>query len=128
MADIIKINIEFTPQRERLLIIPDKIEVKLGSIVQWNLVGLKRYYRDSGFFRRGMVITLYFNDQSPFRWKRQFVQIYGEPPFFPPYPSNLVRLAEDAADEKGEYKYGVKVDDAGSNETIYDDDPFLIVY
>jgi hypothetical protein len=37
-------------------------------------------------------------------------------------------LAEDIADEKGDFKYGVRVTEAETDEQLYDEDPFLIVY
>jgi hypothetical protein len=128
MADTVKIDIQFTPQREKMLIIPDKIEVQQFSIVQWNLLGIDKYYFESDFFRRGLIFTIYFNGKSAFSWRRQFVQLHGNPRFVPLYPNRYIRLAEDVASEKGDYKYGIKVEGSESNETLFDEDPYLIVY
>lgn len=37
MAEIFTINIELTSERQKLLKIPELIEVPRGSIVQWNI-------------------------------------------------------------------------------------------
>ena len=128
MAETIKINIQITQQKEKLLKIPERIIVPQNSIVQWNIIGLDKFYiKTPIYWRNGLIFTLYFSDKTPFRWKRQFIQLHEDPRFFPFYSSKIVRLAEDVADEKGDYKYGVKVSDGESDETIYDEDPFLIV-
>lgn len=126
MAEIIKINIEVTSERQRLLLIPEKIEVPQFSIVQWNINDFDRYlYKARGRFE-SLIFTLYFDGNSPFIWKRQFVQLYD--PQFGPFYAKTIRLAEDVADEKGDFKYGISVFDTEKNEPIYDEDPYLIVY
>ena len=121
MAEIVTINVDFSDQ-QRKLIIPEKIEVKQFSIVQWNVRNINRYL---DFEREGLIFTLYFENESPFQWKRSFIQI--GPTFFYPYRNNIIRLAEDSADKKGDYKYGVKIESAHNNETLFDEDPYLIV-
>lgn len=130
MAELIKVNIDISERQEKLILkIPETIKVPVGSIVQWNIIGLdKRFNEPPMLWRRGLIFTLYFSGKSPFRWKRQFVQLHQDPRFFPYYPSNIVRLAEDIADEKGDFKYGVKVTDGESDETLIDEDPYLIVF
>lgn len=128
MAEIFRVNIEFTGDRERLLRIPEKITVPQFSIVQWNIVKTGKYIFESALWRRGLIFTIYFNDKSPFSWKRQFVQIREDQLLKPNYASIIIRLAEDVADEKGDFKYGVRVDESGFNEQLYDEDPFLIIY
>lgn len=127
MAEIIKINVEITQQKEKLLKIPETTRVPLNSIVQWNIVGLDRYFDEPNFRRRGLIFTLYFSDKSPFSWKQQFIQLQ-DPHFFPYYPNRIIRLAEEVADEKGDFKYGVSVTEAKTDKPLYDEDPFLIVY
>jgi hypothetical protein len=129
MAEIIRINISLNQHRQNLLTIPKEIRVPQFSVVQWNIVGLDKYYIKTDLIRRrGVIFTLYFDKETPFRWKRQFVQIHKNPRYLPDYSSRVLRLAEDVADEKGNYKYGVRVSDAEQNETLYDEDPILIVY
>ena len=127
MAEIIKINVEITEQREKLLRIPERIRVPQNSIVQWNIIGLDKYFDRPNYGRGGLIFTLYFSDKTPFRWKRQFIQLQ-DPRFFPYYPNRVIRLAEEVADEKGDFKYGVSVTEAESDKILYDEDPFLIVY
>jgi len=127
MAEIIKINVEITQQREKLLRIPETTRVPQNSIVQWNIVGLDKYFDEPNFRRSGLIFTLYFSDKSPFRWKRQFIQLQ-DPHFFPYSPNRIIRLAEEVADEKGDFKYGVSVTEAETDKPLYDEDPRLIVY
>lgn len=130
MAEIFKINIEIREQQEKLLLkIPESTKVPVGSIVQWNIIGLDKHYNNPPLhWTKGLIFTLYFSDGSPFRWRRQFVQLQHDPRFFPYYSNKIVRLAEDIAYETGNYKYGVKVTDAESDETLFDEDPYLIVF
>ncbi|MDR3678433.1 MAG: hypothetical protein P4L41_00605 [Flavipsychrobacter sp.] len=39
----------------------------------------------------------------------------------------IVRIAEDEAEKKGHFKYGVKVESGQTGEMLYDEDPTLIV-
>lgn len=126
MAEIIKIDIELTTEKQQLLKIPEIIEVPKGSIVQWNIKNFEEFrqnwHRPFGSF----IFTLYFENKSPFKWKRTFIQLFD--PHFGPYYSKIIRLAEDVADKKGDYKYGVSVFDAEQNEPVYDEDPILRVF
>lgn len=130
MAEIIKVNIEISEQQEKLsLKIPEITKVPVGSIVQWNIIGFAKLYKVPPiFWRRGLIFTIYFSKKSPFSWRRQFIQLHQEGRFFPYYLSNLVRLAEDFADEKGDYKYGIKVNDGTTGDEVFDEDPYLIVF
>lgn len=127
MAELIRVNIEFTGERNKLLHIPEKIEAPQFSILQWNIVNLDKYY-ESDLRRRGLIFTIYFSDKSPFPWRRQFMQLSNDPRLLPYYPNKIIRLAEEVVEEKGDFKYGVKVDEGESNDPVYDEDPFLIVY
>jgi hypothetical protein len=126
MAEIFTIDIELTSERQKLLKIPELIEVPKGSIVQWNIKNFEEYrhklHRPSG----SLIFTLYFENKSPFKWKRTFIQLFD--PHFGPYYSKTIRLADDVADKKGDYKYGVNVFDAELNEPVYDEDPILRVF
>lgn len=123
--EIIKINIDVLPERNKMLKIPEIIKVPQFSVVQWNLIikdELLYYY----LRRRGLIFTLYFEDNSPFQWKRNFIQPGASFPF--EMPPNIIRLAEDNADKKGDYKYGVKIEESDSGNVLYDEDPLLIVF
>jgi len=128
-VSISKINISASVQQEKFLLgIPKTVKVPQGAIVQWNIVGLENFLNESSLWRRGLIVTLYFSDKSPFHWKRQFVQLQN----FrcnSYITSNIIRLAEEMANEKGDYKYGIQVTDGSSDETIlFDEDPYLVVY
>jgi hypothetical protein len=126
MAELIKINIEVNSSEEKLLSIPQRIEVPQFSVVQWNISDYGDYLYESNQRRRSLIFTLYFEDKSPFSWKRKFIQLYH--PYFILYYSTIIRLAEDVVDVKGDFKYGVSVFDADQNSQVYDDDPYLKVY
>lgn len=130
MAELIKVNIEFSEQQEKLILkIPERIKVPLGSIVQWNIIGLNKHDNQLLLHQsKGLIFTLYFSDKSPFRWKRQFIQLHSPLLNFSYHPNSIVRLAEEIADERGDFKYGVRVTDGLSDETLFDEDPYLIVF
>lgn len=126
MAEIISIDIEVNSNREKLLTIPERIEAPQFSIVQWNVKDFDQYlYKVHSPFR-SLIFTLYFNAESPFSWKRNFIQLYD--PHFGPFYSKVIRLAEDVVGVKGDFKYGVSVFNVDQNETIFDDDPYLKVF
>lgn len=127
MAEIFRVDIQFHPQQESLLIIPEEIKVPQFSVVQWNIIGPDKYFFEHNFWRRGLIFTLYFDKESPFRWKRQFVQVHEDPRFYPNYPTRLLRLAEDVTDEKGNYRYAVTVSNAEDNEALYEAGKMLVV-
>ncbi|MCW3107100.1 MAG: hypothetical protein JWQ09_1606 [Segetibacter sp.] len=128
-ADLFRVNIQFTGEREKLLRIPERIEAPQYSLIQSNISGLDKYFYDTDLRRRRQLIfTIYFRDKSPFPWKRQFVQLQGELRNYRYLSKRVVRLAKEVADEKGDFKYGIKAEDSNSNETIYIEDPWLVIY
>lgn len=122
MSEIYIINIEWMPNRQKLLEIPEIIEVPRGTVVQWNINKNKNFEPFIAF--KNLIFTLYFSNKSPFYWKRTFIQL-NEPQL---NNSQIIRLAEDVADKKGDYKYGVSIFDTNRNETLYDEDPILRVF
>ncbi len=126
MAELFTIDIELTSNREKLLKIPELIEVPKNSIVQWNIKDFEEYRRKMDRPFRSLIFTLYFENKSPFNWKRTFIQLFD--PHFGPYYSRTIRLAEEVATKKGDFKYGVSVFDAEINEPVYDEDPLLRVF
>jgi len=126
MAEIFTINIELTTERQKLLKIPELIEVPKGSIVQWNIKNFEEFRHNWHRPFGSLIFTLYFENKSPFKWKRTFIQLFD--PHFGPYYSKTIRLADDVADKKGDFKYGVSVFDAEQNEPVYDEDPLLRVF
>lgn len=126
MAEIFTINIKLTSEPQKLLQIPEIIEVPKGSIVQWNIKNFEEFLNKWNRPFGSIIFTLYFENNSPFEWKRRFIQLFDH--HFIPYYSKIIRLADDVADKKGDFKYGVSVFDAEQNEPIYDEDPLLRVF
>lgn len=121
-----RVDIEFHPKQVKLLVIPEKIIVPQYSVVQWNIVSKDMDLFESKW-REGLIFTLYFNDASPFLWKRQFIQLHDSRQLYPEFPRKILRLAEDVAEKKGDYKYGVSISEAETDETLYDEDPYISV-
>ncbi len=124
-SEIYRIDIQLSANVQLIPKIPERMEVPQGAVVQWNLM-VPKDDLDSFFIRRSVIFTLYFSNLSPFAWKRQFVQTPLR--LFPIRSPRILRLAEDVADVKGDYKYGVNAVDGNSGEQLFDDDPLLIVY
>jgi hypothetical protein len=126
MAEIFTINIELTFEGQKLLKIPELIEVPKGSIVQWNIKSFEEYKHILNRPFGSLIFTLYFENKSPFKWKRTFIQLFDT--HFESFYPKTFRLADDVADKKGDFKYGVSVFDAEQNEPVYDEDPLLRVF
>ena len=126
MAEIIRINIDASPNRERFLTIPEIIEVPKLSVVQWNIINFEENLYNKNRHFRSLIFTLYFDNKSPFGWKRKFIQLHRLD--YGPIYSKTLRLAEDVAEKKGDFKYGISVVDAEQNEPIFDEDPLLRVF
>ena len=128
MAETYRIDIEFRPDSDKKLIIPETIRVPQNSVIEWSIKELDEISYNKTYYRTGLIFTVYFNKKSPFDWKKESLRIYGDPLFPPFYPFRQVKLAEGVAEIKGSYKYGVKVAEPGNSEPIYDEDPTIIVY
>lgn len=135
MAEIIKVDLNLNFDRDndnilikeqRLLTIPEIVEVPQFGVVQWNIKNFEEYRMRTHRRERSLIFTIYFDKESPFDWKRNFVQLYDFP--FGPFYAKNVRLAEGVAERKGDYKYGISIFDAEQNETIFDEDPIVRVY
>jgi hypothetical protein len=134
MAEIIKVdlNLNFEVDRdnvflkqEKILTIPEIVQVPQFAVVQWNIKNFEEYRMRTHRNERSLIFTIYFDKESPFDWKRNFVQLYDFP--FGPFYANNVRLAEGVAEKKGDYKYGISIFDANQNEEIFDEDPIVRV-
>lgn len=133
MAEIIKIDLTLNFERERdnvfskqdrMLTIPEIVQVPQFAVVQWNIKNFEEY-RMRTRNKRNLIFTIYFDKESPFDWKRNFVQLYDFP--FGPFYAKNVKLAESVAERKGDYKYGISIFDADQNEEIFDEDPIIRV-
>lgn len=128
MAEVYKIEIEFRPESNRPLFIPEKISVKQNTLIEWNIIGGDDFYLWDRYYRTGLVFMLYFDNKSPFSWQKESLRIIGGPRF-PLFNYNQpMKLAEGLAENKGDFKYGVKVSEIGKDEPIFDEDPYINVY
>ena len=124
MSKITVIKINFDPFGRKTLSIPETIEAPQYSIIQWNIVGLaKLNNHESIYSNRRISFILYFENRTPFNWREKTISNY-----YSNFPSRIIKLAEDTATEKGEYKYGVKIIDSESKKTLFDEDPLIIIY
>ena len=130
-----KIYLDFDLTSENPLILPKKVEVPLYTIIEWtisNMLDLEGFIRENPKLRSGLSLTVYFEKESPFEWKKESLKIIGDPLYY----SILSKISEEysfniaygVAKNKGEFKYGLKASQLGKDEPEYDEDPFLIVY
>lgn len=134
MPETIKINVDFTYNPNKLLTIPERTEVPKGSKVNWNLrfpIPIVDPIIDIYTLQQELFLfTLYFANTTPFDWKKESLRVIPLRANIPSFFSGSLDfpLAEGVAESTGEYKYGVKVSLAFNNESIYDEDPYLIVF
>jgi hypothetical protein len=129
MAENIKIQIEF--RVDRGFVYPEHIRVPVNTRIEWEIIDLNVNQSSRQFFETGLTFELYFQNRSPFRWRRESVGFeYPRPTntgggLSPQYAPMIKTLASAVAEEKGDFKYGIRVVDSINNSTIYDDDPWL---
>lgn len=128
MAETYRINIEFRPEYNRPLIIPERIRVPRNSIIEWTIKEFDDLYFRQRYYRKGLIFTVYFDKESPFGWKKESLRLYGDPLFPPFFLDKPIKLAEGTAENTGDFKYGVKVSAIDNDEPIYDEDPYIEVY
>jgi hypothetical protein len=126
-----KIDVEF--RLGKGLVIPEHISVPLNSRVEWNIVDKDVAESRNRFNGSGLKFTLYFQDKiSPFSWNQSESTLsysmddaknndgsYSE--------FKVTKVASGSADQKGDYKYGIRVEDEKNKENLYDEDPWLHV-
>lgn len=116
-------NIRITGTLQHTRTEPERAEVAVGEHVQWSI-------EVAG--RNGSVEwEIYFEERSPFR-RRSFrvATAVQRPLTFPPTGEEGVHVGQisaGAAEEPGEYKYGVRATDQETNRPLSDDDPYIIV-
>lgn len=132
MADTYKIIIEF--RADQGFNLPEHISVPLNSKLEWEITDLNVNQSSRRFRQSGLRFQLYFLGDSPFNWQVQTTNIrYPRPqssgdgremqlaPLTQP-------LAVGVAQERGDFKYGVRVSDVENDEILYDDDPYIHVF
>ncbi len=116
-------NIRITGTLARTRTEPEKAEVGVGEHVTWSIAVAGR--------SRSVEWEIYFEDRSPFR--RRSYQVATEatvPRTDAPGGETSVHVGQidaGAAEEPGEYKYGVRATDKANQQALSDDDPYLIV-
>lgn len=130
-----KQNTKKTPQIElnfqENLILPEKSIIPVDSQIDWVI---KNPIRSFKFIRRfiknyrdilnsEILATIYFDDESPFRWKNKSKILSMEG-----FDSNdTFIVASGIAEYKGDYKYGIKIEIMDSTSDEYDEDPILSI-
>jgi len=95
---------------------PDPAVVKRGELVSWR-------FQANGVHNRPIRWLIYFDKRSPFGRQGNRLSTTTVP-----RSDQHVGMTEaKAADEPGEYKYGVRAEDLQEEVTLGDDDPRLIV-
>jgi hypothetical protein len=118
--------------RDKPFNLPEKVEVKQGTIIQWVIKDLHRL--EELFFKNrrlnsGLKFTLYFDDNSPFEWQNESSFILTDFPHFHPNIKEPLIIASGNAQKKGDFKYGLKLFNLkNQDEPEYDEDPYLSIY
>lgn len=116
-------NIRITGTLEQTRTEPEKAEVGVGEHVTWSIAVAGR--------SRSVEWEIYFDSQSPFRRRSYRVATaVTVPRTFPPSDEAGVHVGQieaGAAEEPGEYKYGVRAVDQANQRALSDDDPYIIV-
>lgn len=104
-------EIKVTVTAHSLRVEPETFSVPRGRHVVWS------FFRAEGMPR--LRFNVYFDGDSPFPWK----SIQLEENISPQLANSLSARAETP----GEYKYGIRVEDAVTGQLIEDEDPYLLV-
>lgn len=103
-----KINVVVRPGA--IQIAPERLEVTAGTLVEWHF--------ESRVPTEGVDVMVYFHKASPFPWREEKRHLRVDA------PSSVIAAA---ADDPGEYKYGVSAHGASTLQLLGDEDPWLIV-
>jgi hypothetical protein len=116
-------NIHITGTLDGTRTEPSKAEVAVGEHVKWSIQVTGR--------TRSVGWEIYFENKSPFRRQSYRLATAVQVPLtFPPSDEAAVHVGEvdaGAAEEPGEYKYGVRATDDSTGRVLNDDDPYIIV-
>ena len=132
MAETFKVKIEFIVDRG--FSIPEHISVPLNARIEWVVTDLNVNQSSRRFNQAGLRFHLYFSGDSPFNWNVKTTNLrYPRPqssgggaqmqlaPMTHP-------LAVGIAQQRGDFKYGLRVIDVEHNGTLYDEDPYVHVF
>jgi hypothetical protein len=105
----IRVNLSDT----RLLILPDPAIVKVGDKLIWKL---------GSDLPVKMKWTVYFHHKSPFAREEGYPHRFEASE-----EARSAKLGPFSAEDPGDYKYGIRVDDPANGKKLADDDPLLVV-
>lgn len=132
MADTYKIKIEF--RADRGFNLPEHISIPLNSRIEWEITDLNVNQSSRLFRQSGLRFQLYFLGDSPFNWQVQTTNVRyprsqssGDGREMQLAPLTQL-LAVGVAQERGDFKYGVRASNVENDETLYDDDPYIHVF
>ena len=103
-------------RRDRIIVEPNTVYLNRGEYLNWDI----RVDQELRFINR-FRWEIYFPERSPFSFGRTKTFQIETRSF------ETKELSAGSADVSGEYKYGVRLVNASSDETIYDEDPYIIV-
>jgi hypothetical protein len=126
MASIYHIDMALSSHKGIHLSIPEQIRVPQHSTVQWTISRLELFPFNQAFFAFEVQVTIIFADASPFRWRKRSLRIHKNN--LRQFANGVATVASDEAEEKGDFKYCVRVEETQSKNTLFEEDPYLIVY
>ncbi|WP_321370512.1 hypothetical protein [uncultured Draconibacterium sp.] len=129
----IEVNLDYIDRNtDKPFNLPEHVKVKQGSIIQWVIKDFRKwreFFHLRGGFESGIKFTVYFDNNSPFKWTKESSYILNRPIALRPEKMQHLVIASGRALFKGEYKYGLKLFSLkNQDEPEYDEDPFIKVY
>lgn len=95
---IILIEIRPPTDNNKIIVIPETIRVKQYSRVKWLIKDSTAFHQlVTNSISYGLNFTIYFDNKSPFSWRRESLRIYGNPVPPPPPLGDKYELAEGLA-------------------------------
>jgi hypothetical protein len=149
MPEPILINVEVNLESKKMIRVEERIRVPKNSSVIWNLKLPEHFFEELYYLKwtnqrrvqNGLIFTVYFENETPFQWKRESLRFPSNRPIPASILDNIYELynrdqperqefliAEGVAEKTGDFKYGIKVSEVGNDEPIYDEDPYLVVF
>jgi hypothetical protein len=131
MEQTTKIDIKFSIDKG--FEIPQHIRIPVNSQIEWNIIDMNVNQSSKLFNENGLKFELYFQKKTPFNWiKKSTNLIYEQSSNYGSYgyqfQTKIQQLAAGIVSEKGDFKYGVKVNQINSSDLLYDEDPWLHVF
>jgi len=133
-----EIRVVFESEKQKIVVSPDPAEVWVGNPIVWRFEAKSmqvRRIRWTVYFHRPRLLSTL---AAPFHFWRWLLFRRRGIPFFPGVGTELSSTTQAAGahegtigpatpESPGEYKYGVRVENAETGATLGDDDPILLV-